>query len=251
MSEGGPRFESEPFLARETLKEGEFSIKELSDNPDKIVRIESMAGSVEETILYYKDIKDRFESMKRNYGINVPDMDFVIGSDKDGKDRVFMIVDKIEGKDLSELKTLPEAEKDRFEDFYTNFLQSIFDEYKKGKPFFCDIKTGNVMYGHKSRETGEKDDFFLSDVGSGGFNEGGFIEFHGQHIEADYDESFFRSMINAKNDTQDYENKFGKNAELGRIRKKLEEIYEYCRIKKQKELGVFFKKDLTAEKDFK
>jgi hypothetical protein len=253
MKEGGPHFDgeqaTEPFLAGETLKEGEFSIRELKDNPDKIVRTESMVGSVEETIAHYKNIKTLFELMKSNYGVNVPDMDVIIGESEPGKQSVFMIVDKIEGKDLGEVKVLPEDVKDKFENFYTNFLQSIFDEYKKEKPFFRDIKVENIMYGHKSKEKDAQDDFFLTDVG-GGFQEGNFIEFHGQLIETDYNEAFFRSMINAKSDLQKYEKMFGENAELEAIKGKMEEIYEYCRTKKQQELKTFFAKDPTTQEFF-
>jgi len=254
MREGEPHFEdqpvTEPFLVGETLKEGEFSIRELKDNPDKVVRTESMVGSVEETVVHYKTIKDRFAEMRDDYGVNIPDMDIVMGESEPGKPSVFMIVDKIEGKDLGELETLPENSREKFETFYANFLQSIFYGYKQKKPFYRDIKTGNIMYGHKSKEKGAEEDFFLTDVG-GGFQDGNFIEFHGQFIETDYNEAFFRSMINAKSDLQEYEKKFGENAELKSIREKLEEIYKYCKDNKQQELGAFFIKDPTTQEAFK
>jgi hypothetical protein len=239
----------EPFSAGKILKGGEFGIRELKDNPDKVVRTESMVGSVEETTAHYKNIKDRFEAMQTDYGVNVPDMDVVLGKDAKGKERVFMIVDKIDGKDLGELESLPAGEKDKFESFYTNFLQSIFDGYKKGKPFFKDVKIGNIMYGHKSKDKGTEEDFFLSDVG-GGFQDDNFVEYQGQFIETGYDEGFFRSMMNARADLQDYEKKFGENAELKGIRDKLEEIYKYCKDNKQQELQTFFTKDPTAQNDF-
>ena len=62
---------------------------------------------------------------------------------------------------------------------------------------------------------------------------------------------FFRSMINAKNDIQDYENKFGKSIALNGIREKIEEIYEFCRANKKEELKKIFAKDPTTEEDFK
>jgi hypothetical protein len=239
----------EPFVAGKVLKGGEFSIRELKDNPDKVVRTESMVGSVEETVEHYKNIKDRFEAMRTDYGVNVPDMDIVIGRSEDDKERVFMIVDKIEGKDLNELESLPEDAKDKFEIFYTNFLQSIVDGYKKGKPFFKDIKTGNIMYGHKSKDRETEDEFFLSDVG-GGFQDGNFVEYQGQFIETGYDEGFFRSILNAKSDLQKYESKFVENIALNNIRAKLEEIYEFCKTNKKQELETFFAKDPTAKDDF-
>jgi len=241
-----------PFLTGKILKGGDFGIREITDNPDKIVRTDSMVGSVEQTMTHYKNIKDRFEAMRDDYGINIPDItDISVGKNEQGKDCVFMVVDKIDGKDLGELKSLPETEKDNFENFYTKFLQSIFDAYKNEKPFFCDIKTGNIMYGHKSKEPNAKDDFFLSDVGGGGFNENGFIEFQGQHIEVDYNQGFFRSMINAKSDLEKYERMFGEDTELETIRLKLESIFAYCTSNKKQELETFIAKDPTVQELFK
>jgi hypothetical protein len=129
---------SEHFLTGRVLKGGEFSIRELADNPDKIVRTDSMVGTVEQTMAHYKNIKDRFEAMRDDYGISIPDItDISVGKNEQGKECVFMVVDKIEGKDLGELESLPATQKDNFDNFYTNFLQSIFDAYKNEKPFFC------------------------------------------------------------------------------------------------------------------
>jgi len=250
MHEGKQKFGGEPFLAGETLKEGEFGIRELENNPDKIVRTESMIGSIKETAAHYKNIKANFESMKNDYGVNVPDMDVVIGNNENGGESVFMIVDKIEGKDLGELKNLPDSVKDKFEKFYSGVLQSMFDGYKKTKPFFVDIKKENIMYGHKSKEKGAEDDFFLADVG-GGFQYDNYVEYHGQIIETDYDESFFRAIVNAKTDIQDYEKKFGENVVLDGIRSKLEKISKYCQTNQQQKLEAFFAKDPTAKEFFK
>jgi len=60
MREGEPRFENEPFLAGETLRGGEFSMRELKDSPDKVVRTESMVGSIG------KMQKQICRSMKKN-----------------------------------------------------------------------------------------------------------------------------------------------------------------------------------------
>ena len=255
-TENNPKTEShgpesgEQFLSGKVIKEGEFGIRELGGNPDKLVRKESMVGSVENTAAHYKKIQDLFEAMQNNYGINVPDMDIFIEKDEKGKESVFMMVDKIEGKDLGEMGSLPEAAQKKFEAFYTAILQSNFDGYKKSEPFFIDIKKDNIMYGHKSKEKDTEDDFFLADVG-GGFQDGNSIEFHGQIIEVDYDEGFFRSIINATEDLQAYEKKFGENAVLPGIKAKLKELFEYCKNNKQQKLEAFIKKDPTAKEFFK
>ena len=208
-----------------------------------------MVGSIDDTIKHYKNIKARFEAMKSDYGVNVPDMDIVIGKNEEGKECIFMVVDKIEGKDLDELERLPADAKIKFESFYVRFLQSIFDGYKQQKPFYRDIKTENIMYGHKSKEKGAEDNFFLTDVG-GGFQDGNFIEFHGQFIEVDYSEAFFRSITNARADLKEYAKKFGNDIVLSNIEAKLREIYEFCKNNKQKELRAFFARDPDAEKEF-
>lgn len=46
---------SEIFLTGRVLKGGEFSIRELQGNPDKIIRTESMVGSVEQTVEHCTD----------------------------------------------------------------------------------------------------------------------------------------------------------------------------------------------------
>jgi len=50
-------------------------------------------------LIHYKVVKDRFEATRKDYDVNIPDMDVVLGESEPGKPGVFMIVDKIGGKD--------------------------------------------------------------------------------------------------------------------------------------------------------
>lgn len=233
----------------EIFNNSELGVRESATNSNKMIRTESMVGDEEETIRHYDAIKGIFDKMRNVYGVNVPDIEVSIGENQQGEKRVFMEVDKIVGGNLEDAEAIPQDAQGRFEGFYTKFLTAIFEEYKKSKPFYKDIKLGNIMYGHKSGGENEGDDFFLVDVG-GGFQDGNFTEFHGQFIETDYDEAFMRSMINARDNISECEKKFGGAIALTTVRDKIAEIRKYCIENKQGNIVDFIKKDPTVAEFF-
>jgi len=195
--------------------------------------------SIDESIIYYSNLRKLFEEMCNKYGINMPDIDMVIGEKGNGQKYVFMVVDKIEGENLVNLQSLPEKEKEKFETFYLGLLRSTFDAYKSRKPFFSDSVDRNIMYGHKSKEKDGQEDFFLIDVGGDGF-----IREKGEYIV--YDHEFFAHVFCTELDLHDFEIKFGENVVLGKIRSKLDEIYRYLVINKRPELKDFFFKSQSG-----
>ncbi len=232
----------EPFELKEESFGGRMSLKELKSDPNKIVRRETLVNdSIDDTILFYKDVKNMFEAMKHNYGVNIPDMDMVIGELRQDKKYMFMIVDKIEGSNLNDAKNLPESAKEKFETFYVGILQSVLDAYKENKPFFFDLKPDNIMYGHKSKDENTENDFFLSDVG------GGFSYYEDK--TADYDKTFFIELRRWVKNIQYYEEKFGKDIALNNMRSKFKEMYEYCKNHKRIQLDEYFTESPLAEKD--
>lgn len=233
MQENGPKQEQVTEIRQEqlgvTIKGGDFPIRTLADDPDKLVRTESLVGTAEETVEHYQNIKEWFGTMKDVYGIKVPDMDIAQMTGDEDKSHIYLLVDKIIGTQFGETEKLPEESQIQFETFYSGLLQSALDAYQAGRPFFKDIKGENFMYGHKANDPDAADDFYLFDVG-GGFQEGDHVEFHGQIIKTDYNEAFSQLVENAENDLAGYEKQFG-GVELKKIRKKLAEMEKVGAIK--------------------
>lgn len=213
-------------------------VNKLKSHPDKIVRKEKFINnSVDDTIAFYKDAKSMYGLMKNNYGVNTPDVDIVLGETKPGEKHVFMVVDKIEGKIIGECENVSESEVGKFETFYLGLLQSMFDAYKNKKPFFDDIHDENIMYGHRSKEKDAQNDFFLTDIGTEGF------EYYRESKEDDfpnYDDRFIGTVISHKeSEIATYEKMFENSVALNRIREKVDEIYKYIEDNKRQELDRY------------
>jgi len=209
----------EPFeLKEEPIYEGFLSvINESESNPNKVIKQELLIdNSIDNSISYYSNVKEVISKMKNDYGINMPDTDIVIGEKRKGSKRVFIVSDKIIGKNLVETNRLVNSEKERFERFYNNILQAMFDAYKEGKPFYKDVHAGNIMYGYKSKEENTENDFFLTDVGR-------------MSIEEDPKKNFIEIIIEILSTLPEYEQKFGKGAKLKTIRSKFKKIYDYLK----------------------
>lgn len=241
MPESGPS--REPFDFAEPLGEIEEKsfIKGVKSNPHKLVRTEDewIEGDSDKTVATYKKIKEMFEEIRDKYGVNVTDIDVVLGETGAGgpeNKRAYVVVDKIMGQDLEECTELSADVIDKFEKFFTGILQAMFDRYKEGKMYFHDIKSSNFMYGHKSKDEGAENDFFIADVGW----------YYGVENEEDagdsYDNSFFNTLIKAQRDLEGYRAKFGsEDVKLDAIEAKLTEMFDYCNENKKNKLQEFFK----------
>ena len=129
-----------------------FDIKEVEDDPTLLVK--------EETTGYYGEPKV-FEGavgaqkviseylVPRNIA---PRQQFVQGENEKGEKIMYVISERIQGKDLTE-DVLPVIEHlDELEKFLKSLLQSSFDASRKNVYFFIrDIRLGNVMWGRNLR----------------------------------------------------------------------------------------------------
>lgn len=239
MSERAPKpipIPLEPFQAKEgysrLAQSTSNKIQELEHSGDKLVREEPFINnSIDDSISHYRGMKKMFEDMRDSYGVNVPDIDIVIGNSKKGEKRVFMLVDKINGQPLDEFKNVPLEEKEKLERLFIGALQSMFDAYKKREPFFSDLKLANIMYGRKSKEKNTEKDFFLFDVGYGSFRDPNDKE-HEQHGLPTYDKLFANIIENSPMHLAMMEEVFKTPVTLEKVRQKITEIGEYLKTSK-------------------
>ncbi len=227
MSEKGPS--KEPFELKDESApfESRTRLREFKDNPNKIVREEMMINdSINDSIRHYANVRKQFESLQSEYGVNVPGIDVVIGENDREEKKVFMVVDKIEGENLEEIKSLPEDSKEKLEKFYVGVLESMLNAYKKEEAFLGDVAPRNLVYGHEAKEQGAEDDFYLVDVGHSSF-----VEREGQYKEEDdYKFAFFSTLTSMveDGDIKVLEMKFGKDARLSKVRDRFKQIYEFA-----------------------
>ncbi len=124
--------------------------------------------TIEEACDYLSKAKKMFFELKKEYNISTPDVEMIITKNKENKDSIFMIIDKIEGKtiaDILEKETISLSIKKKLDDHYSQLLQYFFDRYKERGPFFHDI-TGidQLMWGHKANKKNEEDKIYLVDI---------------------------------------------------------------------------------------
>lgn len=140
---------------------------ELKNEPNKIIRVESsdelktkhnnkleIAELVEIASRLYKELEEK-------YGIFVP-TDFFVGKDKEGKDVVFSVVDKISGKHLGEVEKSKEAAA-QVESLYTSVAKYFLDKYKDGGLYLWDI-CGESQYIYGRKSNGNEDKIYLIDT---------------------------------------------------------------------------------------
>jgi len=149
------------------VHEGGGKLFELSENSDKIVRIES-----------FDDIKNRhgetpdpvdvaalgselYSELQNDYGINVP-VNFVAGIGPKGDSVIYGITDKIQGKDLDKIEVSPELT-EKVEDLYSKIASYYFGRLKSGKPYLADINNAS-QYVYGKREGELMDSIYLVDT---------------------------------------------------------------------------------------
>jgi len=198
---------------------------------------------LQDTAAYYTDMKRMFEGMRDNYGVNIAEIQSMSIGEEKGETKVFMTVDKIEGEDLEHIKKLEEQEK--LEAFLCGLFQAIFDAYQEQKTFFGDYGSPNIMYGHRAGDGNDEKNYFLADVGLGGFVHEDRTELAIEHgyfqkgKNPSYDENFFAAIMLAIQDLKMYEAKLGKGASLAQTRGKLREIYRYLKATKETALEAY------------
>lgn len=160
---------------------GNVNIWQLENDPSVLVR-ESKIGEGEtldtlEASTY--EAETLFAEMRAKYGIRVISMSSRREKNKEGKETIFTLVDKIEGKNLSKIESLPVEAKDELEALYLSLGQHYYDAWKSkyeaggiksSKKFWGDCRSDQFVYGNKY---GEKDKhFYAVDVDPQFYREG-------------------------------------------------------------------------------
>lgn len=151
---------------------GNVHIWQLENDPSTLVR-ESKIGDGETLDALESSIHEGetlFEEMRAKYGIRVVSMKARRERNKEGKETIFTLVDKIEGKNLSKIESLPIEARDELEALYLSLGQYYYDAWKQGLKYWGDCRSDQFVYGNKY---GEKDKhFFAVDVDPQFYREG-------------------------------------------------------------------------------
>lgn len=146
----------------------------LKDDPEKVVRVRgNLARNAEEIqniIRINKEKKETYEKMRKKYGINIPDVEIVIGPNSDrSKENIleYIVVDRIHGLPLSEAHheaNFFQDHKDELDNFLTSLVQYAWDIDKEGGYVSPDSTWPGeaIMYGRRKNETEDK--FWLVDI---------------------------------------------------------------------------------------
>jgi hypothetical protein len=129
---------------------GEFTpltnrVETLGGAPDKFFRKLYVSESevifgTEDPFRVAQEHKALVNELKDKYGINVPSVDYVLGKDEEGREVIFQAVDKIKGKNLSDLRLdqkIPDSI--NFDEFFASLTEYFIDKIESGEPFFFDI----------------------------------------------------------------------------------------------------------------
>ena len=164
---GIEQFNQTPF--KEPLIKTEYDsrmveIKKLKNRPDKLIREHELEEGEDENelIKLHSEGKKLFEKINNDYGINVISHDHLLGKNENGKIAIFTIVDKIEGKNLSETEKLPDKMKDELDALYESLGQHYIDAWKQKSKYWADANNRQFIYGHKHGEQEKR--IYLADV---------------------------------------------------------------------------------------
>lgn len=139
----------------------------LEEHPEKVIR--TRAYEINNTIIdRHRDVKKMFDNMRTNYGIHIPEMEFVIGPSPKTKDEiiVYTVVNKIHGNSLNNLHETINSDEARvkIDNCLTSMVQYYWDVEKNGGWYVNDFTNlGELfMYGRRAGET--EDNIWLVDV---------------------------------------------------------------------------------------
>lgn len=144
---------------REVLKKTELRdfIYKIESRSDKIIRVLSKRRS--EEIGMYRRGKELFDQLRSQYNIPIPDFDVVFGETEKGKITAFVIVDRIEGKDLDDIMKHPNDESltkniwRRVDEVFGNLVRYYADMYKRDGEYLSDISGPRQWrWGHRIGE---------------------------------------------------------------------------------------------------
>ena len=187
----------------------------IKDDPSRLARenrpregqdLDELEGSIREG-------ESLFAQMRDEYGIRIVSMETKREKNISGNESVFTLVDKIDGRNLSELKELPTEAKDELEALYVSLGQYYQDAWKQRRKFWGDARSDQFVYGSKGGESSKH--FYLTDVDPEFYREGD-DEWH--TIEA--------VLGSVSHDLVENEGKIKDKIRLQKAREKLLEVIE-------------------------
>ena len=143
-------------------KEKIFGVK---GRPDILVRerVLDSGEDAEKLMERMGEAKDLFEHMGATYGINVVSVELLGGETAEGTPAIYTIVDKIEGKNITDTEHQPETAKDELDALYVSLASYYDDARKQGGKYWGDCNNTQFVYGRKADEDAEH--FHLVDIG--------------------------------------------------------------------------------------
>lgn len=145
-------------------------LKELENNPNKIIRVISFESLGQKYQGRYSPIElagfgmKLYKELERNYGISVP-VEYVAGKDENDNKIIYGVTDRITGKDLSKIEATAESA-EQVEKLYISISEYYLDKSSKlarGEMYLSDINnTSQYIYG--SIANNEKPRIFFVDT---------------------------------------------------------------------------------------
>ena len=126
-------------------------IKQLRQRPDKIVKLSSRELAVpgkeklDERLRRYQRGRELFYELRDKYGINVPEIQYVVGEDE-GQIRIFTITDRIDGHDLGHIKTYEtDLRAKEVDGLFGKIVDYYAAKFASGEEFLWDT-TGGLQF---------------------------------------------------------------------------------------------------------
>ncbi len=183
---------------------------EIKSRPNKLIRKVDIHDAVDSYNFsaFHRGSVSLFEAARilvghikelNKYGINVP-AEFVVGEDQNNKPALFMIVDKVIGKNLRELEgsSMTNSLKEELDNLWTNLIGYLIDKMgEEDGLIMCDIfRSNQYMYGKIKGSEEEK--IYLVDMDPiVSFVDDSMIESIERNIE-DLEMRYNISLTNAK-----------------------------------------------------
>jgi hypothetical protein len=137
------------------------TLYELENNPNRIIRIDHRNTEKFNVVELAQMAKDLYGELNEKYGINVP-ASFFVGKDKYGKEAIYSVVDKIDGKPLCYVEKNEEVV-EKTKKLYASLAKYFFDKFQNSGDFLWDLcKTSQYVYGKKPGEV--KNEIFFVDT---------------------------------------------------------------------------------------
>lgn len=137
-------------------------INYLSSEPEKIVRIENVGHFSRNDYLLAKAL---FEELRTDYGVNIPNTQYVRGYYSDAQPNViYSVVERVHGVVLfsPDFNDLGAATSKEFDRLCASLARYYIDKVGTDEPHLCSWYSADFMYGRRKQD--DEYDFFLVDT---------------------------------------------------------------------------------------